>query len=76
MVIAKLQDHAYKAISQAGEHEELPPLFTGLREVPPPMLKDNYEMDSECLTGELLHAAAVPARSKVRFLCSLRKSVV
>ena len=67
MVIATLQDHAYGAISQASEHQELPPLFTGLKEVPPPMLKDNYEMDSECLTGEHLHAAAVPGLSKVCF---------
>ena len=36
------------------------------------MLKDNYELDSECLTGELLHAAAVPGKSVVR--CFLRIS--
>ena len=65
-MIATLQDHAWSAFSQAGEHDELPPAFTALREVPPPMLKDNYELDSECLTGELLHAAAVPGKSVVR----------
>ena len=59
MVIATLQDHAYDAISMAGDHEELLPQFTTLRTGPPPMLINNYEMDSECLTGELLHAAAV-----------------
>ena len=66
MVIATLQDHAYEAISMAGEHEELHPMFMKLREDPPPMLKDNYELDSECLTGERLRAAVLPGQSEVR----------
>ena len=65
MLIATLQDHAYEAISTAGDHEELLPLFTSLRSDPPPMLNDNYEMDSECLTGARLHAAVVPGESAV-----------
>ena len=34
--------------------------YACLTGVPPPMLKENWDFDSECLTGELLRKAMVP----------------
>ena len=65
-MIATLQDHAYAAYAQAGEQEELPPIFTDLRDLPDPMLEENWDMESECLSGEGLRDAVVPEQSQVR----------
>ena len=66
MMIATLQDHAYAAYAQAGEQDELPPMFTDLRNLPEPMLEENWEMESACLSGEPLRDAVVPKQSQVR----------
>lgn len=66
IMIATLQDHAYAAYAQAGEQDELPPMFTDLRNLPEPMLEENWEMESACLSGEPLRDAVVPEQSQVR----------
>ncbi len=40
--------------------------FHILKQVPPPMLEDKYDFDSECLTGERFHEAVVPDLTQVR----------
>ena len=65
MVIANLQDHAHAALTVPEEHMAYPEGFAGLQGIPPPMLEQNWDFDSECLTGELLHQAVVPQRSQV-----------
>ena len=66
LVIATLQDHAFATYMISEEHVEAPPPFHILKQVPPPMLEDNYDFDSECLTGEMLHEAVVPDLTQVR----------
>lgn len=66
MVIATLQDHAYASYTLAGDYEELPAVYAELTKVPPPMIENNWERDSECLTGETLRKAAVPELTAVR----------
>ena len=68
LVIASLQDHAYAAFVVPEEHMAYPQLYTGLQAIPPPMLEQNWDFDSECLTGELLHRALVPQEPQVRCL--------
>ena len=65
LVIANLMDHAYAALTVPEELMGYPELFAGLQRVPTPMLEENWDFDSECLTGELLHRAVVPQRSQV-----------
>ena len=65
MVIANLQDHAYAAFTVPEEHMEYPDLFAGLKGIPQPMLEQNWDFDSECMTGDLLHRALVPQRPQV-----------
>lgn len=65
IVIASLQDNAYAALTAPDELFELPNLYKGLAGVPRPMLDENFDFDSECLTGELLRQAMVPQLSKV-----------
>ena len=66
MVIATLQDHAYASYSLGGDGDELPAVYAELSAVPPPMIENNWDLDSECLTGEALRAAAVPELTAVR----------
>ena len=54
VVIASLQDSAYAALTAADEGPEIPTLFEKLAAIPRPMLEDNWDFDSECLTGKLL----------------------
>ena len=71
LVIGTLQDHAYAATTVSPEHYEYPSIFASLKDVPPPMLENNYDFESECLTGEALHKAAVPESTEVSLLCDL-----
>ena len=45
-----------------------PPLFGVLQQVPLPMLEENYDFDSECLTGERLRKAVVPELTQVQII--------
>ena len=61
-----MQDLAYASYTLAGDWEELPAAYAELSAVPPPMIENNWDLDSECLTGEALRAAAVPELTAVR----------
>ena len=65
LVIATLQDQAYAALTVPEEHMQYPPPFEGLTGIPPPMLEENWDYDSECMTGEQLRQIIVPELSKV-----------
>ena len=52
LIISALQDHAFAAYTLAEDHMQFPRDYASLTGVPPPMLKDNWDFDSECLTGE------------------------
>ena len=41
-------------------------VYAELSAVPPPMIENNWDLDSECLTGEALREAAVPELTAVR----------
>ena len=65
MVIAALQDEAYAALTIPEEHMQYPHVFELLTAIPPPVLEENWDFDSECLTGEPLRQVMVPELSEV-----------
>ena len=65
LVIASLQDQAYAALTVPEEHMQYSPPFEGLTGIPPPVLEDYGDYDSECFIGELLPQVVVPELSEV-----------
>lgn len=63
-----MQDHAYATYIISEEQMVTPPLFGVLQQVPLPMLEENYDFDSECLTGERLRKAVVPELTQVQII--------
>ena len=65
LLIAAMQDQAYAAFTIPDDHMQYPHGFEALTGLPPPMLEDNFDFDSECLSGEQLREVGVPELSEV-----------
>ena len=65
LAIATLQNHAWDAFTVPEDGMGYPGVFAGLADLPPPMLEDNFELHSNCLSGEQLRQAYVPELSEV-----------